>query len=158
MKTADLIDDFQEELQSCEIQFRNYGNKTEFHGPCRTVKCKHDNQLVKKTLSERGDGHILVVDGEGSLSTALMGDLIAAKAFENGWAGVVINGAIRDTAAIGKIDIGVKAIGSNPMKSSKKGLGEVDIEVSFGGVSIAPGDWLYSDEDGVVIAKRELPL
>ncbi len=158
MKTADLVDDFQDELQSCTIQFRNFGKKTRFYGPCRTVKCKHDNGLVKKMLSEKGKGHVLVIDGEGSLATALVGDIIAGMAFGNGWAGVVVYGAIRDTVAIGNIDLGVKAIGSNPMKSAKTGVGEVDIELSFGNASILPGYWLYSDEDGIVIAKRELPL
>lgn len=156
MKTADLMDNFQEELQSCEIQFINYGGRVHFSGPCRTVLCDNDNVLLRRELEKNGDGRVLVVDGGGSMRAALMGDLIAGIALENNWAGIVINGVIRDTVAIGKLDIGVKALGSNPRKSAKKGLGEVDIPLRFGSVTIHPGDWLYSDEDGIIIGPRNL--
>jgi regulator of ribonuclease activity A len=157
MRTADLMDEFQDELQSCEIQFKSFGKFTQFHGPCRTIKCKHDNVLLKKTLEEEGQGQVLVVDGEGSLYSALLGDMIADIANKNGWAGVIIYGAIRDSIAINEMEIGIKALGTNPRKSKKEGLGAVDVPLRFGGVSISPGDWLYSDEDGIVIAKRQLP-
>lgn len=158
MKTADLMDDFQEELQSCEIQFRNYGGRADFWGPCRTLQCQNDNVLLRKTLERPADGHVLVVDGGGSLSTALIGDIIAGIGSKNNWSGVVIHGAIRDTVEIGKIDFGVKALGSNPRKSEKKGAGTLDVALNFGSMTIDPGDWIYCDADGVVVAKRELPV
>ncbi|XVQ12687.1 ribonuclease E activity regulator RraA [Spirillospora sp. CA-255316] len=154
--TADLIDDFGDELQSCETQFRGYGARAAFAGPIATVRCHRDNGLVKKLLNEAGEGRVLVVDGGGSLASALMGDLIAAAAVRNGWAGVVINGAVRDVAALRTLDLGIKALGSNPRKSAKDAAGEVDVPVTFGGVEFRPGDHLYGDEDGIVTAGRPL--
>ncbi|MFD0683307.1 ribonuclease E activity regulator RraA [Actinomadura fibrosa] len=154
--TADLIDDFGDELRSCETQFRQYGARTAFAGPVATVRCLRDNGLVKRLLNSPGDGRVLVVDGGGSLASALMGDLIAAAAVENGWGGVVINGVVRDVATLRTLDLGAKALGSNPRKSAKDAAGEVDVPVTFGGVEFRPGDWLYSDEDGIVVAERAL--
>jgi regulator of ribonuclease activity A len=158
MKTADLMDDFQDELQSCTLQFRNYGSVAAFYGPCRTVKCRNDNVLVKQLMTTPGNGGVLVIDGAGSLETALMGDLIAELGRTNGWSGVVIHGAVRDTVTIGTMDFGVKALGSNPRKSQKHGAGEVDVPVEFGTVCFEPGNWVYCDEDGIVVASRELPV
>jgi regulator of ribonuclease activity A len=154
--TADLIDDFGDELRSCETQFRQYGGRAVFAGPVATVRCLRDNGLVKKLLGTAGDGRVLVVDGGGSLASALMGDLIGAAAWRNGWTGVVINGAVRDAATLRALDLGIKALGSNPRKSAKDAAGEVDVPVTFGGVEFRPGDWLYSDEDGIVVAERDL--
>ncbi|GAA2162396.1 ribonuclease E activity regulator RraA [Actinomadura napierensis] len=154
--TADLIDDFGDELRSCETQFRQYGARAAFAGPVSTVRCHRDNGLVKKLLNSPGEGRVLVVDGAGSLGSALMGDMIAAAAVANRWSGVVINGAVRDVAALRDLDLGVKALGSNPRKSAKDGAGEVDVPVTFGGVEFRPGDWLYADEDGIVLATRSL--
>jgi regulator of ribonuclease activity A len=150
-RTADLVDEHGEALQSCDLQLRQFGGRRRFHGPIRTVACFEDNALVKKVLSEPGDGAVLVVDGGGSLHTALVGDLIAGLAQDNGWAGLVVNGAVRDTEALAGLDIGIKALGSNPRKSAKRERGQVDVEVRFGGVSFRPGEHLYSDEDGVVV-------
>ncbi|KAB2341271.1 ribonuclease E activity regulator RraA [Actinomadura rudentiformis] len=154
--TADLIDDFGDELQSCETQFRQYGAHAAFGGPIATVRCFRDNGLVKQLLNTPGDGRVLVVDGGGSLASALMGDMIAASAVKNGWAGVVINGAVRDVAVLRTLELGVKALGSNPRKSAKDGAGEVDEPLAFGGVEFRENDWLYSDEDGIVVAARKL--
>jgi regulator of ribonuclease activity A len=154
--TADLIDDFEDELRSCETQFRQYGSYTAFAGPIETVRCFRDNALVKRLLNTAGEGRVLVVDGGGSLASALMGDLIAASAVERGWAGVVIYGAVRDVPALRTLELGVKALGSNPLRSAKAGAGEVGVPVTFGGVTFTPGDWLYSDEDGIVVAGRRL--
>ncbi|MEU6039294.1 ribonuclease E activity regulator RraA [Actinomadura sp. NPDC047616] len=154
--TADLIDDFGDELRSCETQFRHYGGRAAFAGPVATVRCLRDNGLVKRLLNTPGEGRVLVVDGAGSLASALMGDLIAGSAVRNGWAGVVINGAVRDVATLRTLDLGIKALGSNPRKSAKDAAGEVDVPVTFGGVEFRPGDWLYSDEDGIVLATRDL--
>jgi regulator of ribonuclease activity A len=151
ISTADLVDQHGEALQSCDLQLRQFGGRRRFHGPIRTVACFQDNALIKKLLSEPGDGAVLVVDGDGSLHTALVGDLIAGLAEANGWAGLVVNGAVRDVAALAGLDIGIKALGSNPRKSAKLGAGQVDVPVAFGGVTFRPGEHLYSDEDGVVV-------
>lgn len=150
--TADLVDDHGDALQSCETQFVSYGGRPRFAGPIETVRCFRDNALVKATLGAPGEGRVLVVDGAGSLASALLGDVIAASAVAQGWAGVVINGAVRDVAALRTLDLGVKALGSNPRKSAKDGAGEVGAPVAFGGAEFRPGAWLYSDEDGIVLA------
>ena len=152
-RTADLVDEHGEALQSCDLQLRQFGGRRRFHGPIRTVACFEDNALVRQVLSEPGDGAVLVVDGGGSLHTALVGDLIAGLAQANGWAGVVVHGAVRDTEALGGLDIGIKALGSNPRKSAKAATGQIDVPVRFGGVTFRPGEHLYSDEDGVVVLR-----
>ena len=136
MATADIADLYgdQEQLASCDTQFTNYGGHTEFCGEIVTIKCFQDNGLVKKTLNSPGNGRVLVVDGHGGLHTALMGDMIAQAGVDNGWAGVVINGAIRDSAEVAKMPFGCKALGTNPRKSNKDGAGEVNVQVTFGGV------------------------
>lgn len=156
--TADLFDQFEAQVSSCATQFRQFGGLKTFRGPMATVRCFQDNALVKQVLSKPGAGRVLVVDGAGSLATALMGDLIAGLAVTNGWSGVVIHGAIRDTEAIAKLELGVKALGSNPKKSAKLGEGELEVPVSFGGVTFAPGHWLYSDADGILVSTNELKL
>ncbi|MBB6173909.1 regulator of ribonuclease activity A [Nocardiopsis mwathae] len=156
--TADLIDAHGDAIATCETQFRRFGGRARFHGPIATIKCHEDNAMVKEQLNQPGEGWVLVVDGGGSLRTALMGDLIAQAAFDNGWAGVVINGAVRDTATLAKLDLGIKALGSTPRKSSKAGAGVLDGPVSFGGVVFTPESWLYSDEDGIVVSDSRLDL
>jgi regulator of ribonuclease activity A len=154
--TADLIDADQT-LPSCDAQLRSFGGTPRFHGPIRTVRCRDDNALIKRVLSEPGAGQVLVIDGEGSLHCALVGDLVAGTALANGWAGLVIHGAIRDSAAIARLELGVKALGTNPRKSAKRGEGAVDLPVEFGGVVFVPGHHLYSDEDGIVVSPVALP-
>jgi regulator of ribonuclease activity A len=154
--TADLVDAHGDAVKSCEAQFRQYGGRIRFHGPIRTVKSTEDNALVKQTLSTPGDGAVLVIDGAASLRCALVGDLIAGLGQKNGWSGLLIWGAVRDTVALASLDIGIKALGSNPWKSSKNGTGQVDVPVSFGGVEFRPGYWLYSDEDGILVSSRRL--
>lgn len=156
LATADLVDSHSDIVKSCEIQFRQFGGRLRFHGPVRTVQCLEDNALVKQTLSSPGDGAVLVVDGGGSLRSALVGDVIAGLGLKNGWAGYVLWGAVRDTVALSGLDVGIKALGSNPWRSGKSGAGKVDVAVSFGGVTFKPGDWVYSDEDGVLVSPREL--
>lgn len=149
--TADLVDDIGPEVRSCDVQFRQFGGRTEFAGPISTVRCFQDNALLKSVLSEPGDGRVLVIDGDASVHTALVGDLIAELARSNGWAGLVVHGAVRDAATLRTIDIGIKALGTNPRKSTKTGAGERDVTVSFGGISFAPGELAYSDDDGIVV-------
>jgi regulator of ribonuclease activity A len=149
--TADLVDEHGEDLGSCDLQLRQYGAQRTFTGTAVTLRCHEDNALVKAVLGTPGEGRVLVVDGGGSLHTALMGDLIAQSAADHGWAGVVINGAVRDSAVLAGIPLGIKALGTNPRKSSKTGAGERDVPVTFGGATFSPGDQLWSDDDGVVV-------
>jgi regulator of ribonuclease activity A len=155
LKTTDLSD-YHPETQACQIQCRIRGRRHAFHGRIRTIKCFEDNALLRKVASEPGQGCVLVVDGGGSLACALIGDIIANLAAKNGWAGAVVNGAIRDVLAIDQLDFGVKALGSSPKRSGKTGAGEVDVPVSFGGVTFVPGHWLYSDEDGILVSEKQL--
>lgn len=149
--TADVVDDVGPTVRSCDVQFRQFGGRTEFSGPIRTVRCFEDNALLKSVLSTPGPGNVLVVDGAGSLHTALVGDVIAELAAGNGWAGLIVYGAVRDAAALRTLDIGIKALGTNPRKSTKTGAGEHDVPVEFGGVRFDPGEIVYSDDDGVVV-------
>jgi regulator of ribonuclease activity A len=154
-QTADLID-LHPHCASCVTQFRQFGRITEFCGRIRTVKCYDDNVLVRQTLETPSLGEVLVVDGAGYLGSALLGDQIASLAIANGWAGVIINGAVRDSMTLRTMAIGVKALGTNPRKSGKDGVGQCDIPVSFGAVIFDPGSWVYSDDDGVLVAQRQL--
>lgn len=149
--TADLADEFGPDVRSCNVQFRQFGARTQFAGQISTVRCYADNALLKSVLSAPGDGGVLVIDGAGSLNTALVGDLIAELARSNDWTGLVVNGAVRDAAALRGIDIGIKALGTNPRKSGKTGAGEHDVVVNLGGVTFVPGQIAYSDDDGIVI-------
>jgi regulator of ribonuclease activity A len=155
LATADLVD-ANGTLTSCDLQLRSFGKSPRFHGVIRTVRCHQDNALIKRVLSEPGAGRVLVVDGGGSLHCALVGDVLAGAGLANGWAGLVLHGAIRDSAAIGQLELGVKALGTNPRRSAKTGDGEVDVPVSFGGVLFSPGHHLYSDEDGIVVSPTAL--
>lgn len=149
--TADLVDAHEAVIASCAAQLRNYGGHARFFGPIRTVRCHRDNALLKSILSTPGGGAVLVVDGGASLASALVGDVIAGLAVKNGWAGVIVNGVIRDSVAIGDLPLGVKALGTNPLKSAKTGAGEADHPVGFGDCTFTPGHWVYSDEDGIVV-------
>lgn len=154
--TVDLVDAHRDKLRSCPVQFRNFGGRMAFSGPVRTILCYEDNALVRQMVSQPGDGAVLVIDGGGSLRSALMGDVIAELGRSNGWAGAVINGAVRDVGALTEIDFGIKALGSNPMTSAKTGAGAADVAVVIGGVLIRPGMWAYCDEDGVLLSENRL--
>lgn len=155
--TADLID-IAPDTPSCELQMRSFGLRRRFHGRVRTLRCHHDNALLRRLFSEPGNGDVLVVDGGGSLACALIGDVLVALAAANGWAGAVVNGAVRDSALLDRFDFGIKALGTNPRKSSKAGAGEIDVTVAFGAVSFAPGQFVYSDDDGIVVAATRIPI
>jgi regulator of ribonuclease activity A len=156
--TADLVDAYRNSgrIATCETQFRPYGGRIRFAGAIRTVRCYEDNALVKQALSEPGRGAVLVVDGGGSLRTALMGDVVAGLGVTNGWSGVVIHGAVRDVVALRELDLGIMALGSNPWPPGKQGLGHLEIPVRFGNATFAPGGWVYCDDDGVLVADGEL--
>jgi regulator of ribonuclease activity A len=149
--TADLCDEFGDQLQVCGTGFLQYGALTSFSGPIATVRCENDNALLKSVVSAPGQGRVLVVDGQGSRRSALMGDMIAQIALDNGWAGVVIHGVVRDVAVLRTLALGIKAIGSCPRRSGKTGAGAKETEISFGGTTFRPGDLLFSDEDGIVV-------
>ncbi|KAF2420861.1 ribonuclease E activity regulator RraA [Microbacterium sp. B35-30] len=151
--TADLYDERGDELDSLALQLHDLGGRVAFDGPVRTVRCHRDNALVKEVLATPGDGAVLVIDGGGSLESALVGDLIAASAVENGWAGIIVFGAIRDRAAIAELPIAVKALGSNPRKSAKAGIGEVDVPVTIAGVAFVPGRHVWADADGILVER-----
>lgn len=152
--TADLADREGASVRSCDVQFRSYGGRAAFAGRVRTVRCFQDNALLKKVLSEPGEGQVLVIDGAGSVHTALVGDLIAELGRSNGWSGVIVNGAVRDSAVLGQMEFGVKALGTNPRKSTKNGDGELDQNVELGGITFVPGEHVVSDEDGVVVVEQ----
>lgn len=153
--TADLADEMGDAVRSCDVHLRDFGGRRGFRGPIVTVRCHEDNVLLRSALEAAGHGRVLVVDGGGSLRVALMGDTIATLAASNGWAGVVINGAVRDVTALSAVDLGIKALGSNPRKSSKHGAGEAGVPITFGGVTFLPGEYIVSDDDGIVVVESE---
>ena len=156
MKTADLVDDYDDKVEFCDLPFLKYGQKTAFFGEVQTVECFEDNALLKAELQKPDNGRVLVVDGGASSRTALLGDINAGILLDNGWVGIVINGSIRDSAEIDLMDIGVYCLGTTPKKSSKTSAGSVGVVVNFGGVSFSPGDWVYCDADGVLVSKEKL--
>ena len=155
ISTPDLSDEAPE-VCALELQLVNYGQIRQFGGAVVTIKCHEDNSLVKQCVEEPGLGCVIVVDGGGSMRRALLGDLLAEKAAANGWSGLIINGVIRDVDEIGRTSIGVQALGSCPIKTEKRGVGERDIDLHIGGVDIAPGDYIYADNNGVIVSKRSL--
>jgi regulator of ribonuclease activity A len=156
LRTADLCDTHEDKVRVVEPMFSSFGGRSSFFGRIATVKLFEDNSLVRRVLETPGEGRVLVIDGGGSLRRALVGDQLALLAAEKGWAGVVVYGCIRDSRAIAAMDIGVLAVDTHPMKTAKRNVGEADIPVSFGGVTFAPGEWLYADEDGVIVCTRAL--
>ena len=157
MKTADLSDNYPE-AQVCESIFQSYGGNRFFHGPVRTVKCFEGFSLVKKLLSEESNGEVLIVDAGGSRRCAMLGDILAQMGAENGWAGGIFNGMIRDSADIATMPFGVKALGTHPRRSNKDGRGEQDLAVTFAGVTFTPGDYVYADDDGILVSSVILEL
>ena len=155
-KTADLCDAHSDKVQIVSLGLKHYGKKSQFHGAIVTLRLFEDNSLLRDLLDEAGNGRVIVVDGGGSLRCALLGDMLATKAVQNGWSGLIINGCIRDSAEINDMDIGIRALGTHPLKSVKKGVGEKDLPVKFACVEFRPGEYLYADEDGILIAQESL--
>lgn len=149
--TADLCDELGPRARVAEPLFRDFGGLRSFHGPVATVRVFEDNVLVREALGEDGRGRVLVVDGAGSVRCALVGDMLGRMAHENGWVGIVVNGAIRDSEEISTIPIGLKALATHPRRSEKDGAGEREVPLAFAGVSFEPGQTLYADPDGIVI-------
>ena len=154
--TADLCDEHGDQLQVGEPLFQAYGGRQAFFGPIGTVRCFEDNTLVKQAVESPGNGRVLVVDGGGSRRRALFGDRLGAAAVKNGWVGVIVYGCIRDSAELGRMELGIRALGTMPLRSEKRGEGERDVPVRFAGVTFRPGEYAYVDEDGVVVSHGPL--
>lgn len=154
----DICDDFIDEIAVLEPLFRDFGGRRKFCGEIVTIKCFEDNSLVRDQVRSEGHGRILVVDGGGSLRHALLGDLLAARAVENGWHGLLINGCVRDVEILEDMDLGVKALNSHPVKTEKRGEGQLDVPVTIAGAHIHPGQYLYADKNGIVVAARKLDV
>ena len=155
--TPDLCDNHSEVAVAAPV-FRDYAGKPAFCGRIVTIDCFEDNSRVRDLVATDGRGKVLVVQSGGSLRRSLLGDMLAEKAVANGWSGFVINGCVRDVEALAKLPLGVKALAACPVKTEKRGVGEVDVEVSFAGITFSPGQWLYADGNGVIVANRDLLL
>ncbi|NJN15877.1 MAG: ribonuclease E activity regulator RraA [Oscillochloris sp.] len=155
-KTTDLCDAHSETVQVAAPLLRSFGGAVQFSGPISTLKVFEDNSLVRSALEEPGNRRVLVVDGGGSLRCALVGDQIGELALRNGWAGVVVYGCVRDSDELAKLDLGVLALASNPLRSLKRGEGQRDLVVRFADVTFSPGHWLYADADGLITAPHKL--
>ncbi|PXX97637.1 ribonuclease E activity regulator RraA [Halomonas sp. LBP4] len=155
--TPDICD-AHPEVRVLDPIFINFGGLEAFSGPIRTVKCFEDNSLVKQAVGEAGEGAVLVVDAGGSQRCAMLGDMLAEQALENGWAGVVMYGCVRDVDVLAETGLGVQALGAHPRKSEKRGEGQRDVPVTFAGVTLTPGQWLYADNNGILVAEARLPL
>jgi regulator of ribonuclease activity A len=158
LKTTDLCDAYSDELQIVDPIFSDYGGCATFSGPIATIKTFEDNTLVRAAVESPGEGQVLVVDAGGSMRCAMFGDNLAALAVNNGWSGVVMYGCIRDSDDIGKMDVGLKALATHPLKSVKANYGQRDVPLQFAGVTFTPGHYLYADRDGIVVAERALTL
>jgi len=155
-KTPDLCDEYPDLVRVVEPVFNNYGGKKSFGGEIVTVKCFEDNSVVKETAATDGSGKVMVVDGGGSLRRSLLGDMVAGNALKNGWEGFIIFGCIRDVDIIEKLQIGVKALNTIPLKTKKKGVGDKNIEVKFGSVTFQPGEYVYADNNGIIVSSKQL--
>ena len=156
--TPDLCDAYPNLVQVVEPLFSNFGGRDSFGGEIVTIKCFEDNSLVKDQVDVDGTGKVLVVDGGGSLRRALLGDMLAEKAAKNGWEGLVIYGCVRDVDALIQTNVGVQALASHPLKTDKRGIGDLNVVVSFAGVTFRPGEYVYADNNGVLVSPSPLQM
>jgi len=154
--TPDLCDEYPDLVQVLSPMLHNFGGVDAFGGEIVTVKCFEDNSVVKEQVGLPGQGKVMVVDGGGSMRNALLGDMLAEKAAENGWEGIIIYGCIRDVDVIRQTKLGVQAIATHPRKTEKRGIGDLNIPVTFGGITFVPGQYVYADNNGVIIAPIRL--
>jgi len=158
--TCDLCDAHEEDTSGAfrvlPPVFRDFGAAARFSGPVATVRCPEDNSRIREAVNSPGEGRVLVVEGGGSVRRALVGGNLAAAAARNGWAGIIVDGAVRDAAELAAAGIGIKALALMPLRSVKRGEGQRDLAVEIQGVPVRPGEWLYADEDGVVISAARL--
>ena len=156
-KTTDLCDNYPDKVRIAEpIGFKDFGGVKLFSGKIETVKCFEDNSLVRKALEQNGEGKVLVVDGGGSMRCALLGDMLGDLGVKNKWNGIIVYGCIRDSAAMATLPLGVKALNTNPLKSNKRNEGQQNIPVHFAGIDFTPGEFVYCDEDGIIVSKESL--
>lgn len=162
LPTPDLCDNYENHseanLRVLDPGFKNYGGRSAFYGEVVTIKCFEDNSVVKQLVGEPGHGKVIVMDGGASMRRAILGDMLAAKAAENGWAGLIINGCIRDCDEIGQVNLGVKALGTHPMKTEKRGIGDLNVPVTFAGHTIKPGEFVYADNNGILVSSIALDV
>ena len=156
--TCDISDKLHPDVQYLEPVYKSYGGKTSFSGRIVTVKCYEDNSLVEEALKSNGKNSILVVDAGGSMNCAMLGDKRATDAIKNEWEGILVHGLIRDSATIKGMKIGILALGVCPLKSIKNGVGDSNLIVNFSGITFTPGEYLYADEDGVIVIKEKASL
>jgi regulator of ribonuclease activity A len=156
--TPDLCDAYPDLVQVAEPMFSNFGGRDSFGGQIVTLKCFEDNSLVREQVDTPGQGKVLVVDGGGSLRRALLGDMLAEKAAHNGWEGLVIYGCVRDVDMLAQTDVGVQALASHPLKTDKRGIGELDVKVTFAGITFVPGHYLYADNNGIIVSPSALQM
>ncbi|WP_028104102.1 ribonuclease E activity regulator RraA [Pseudoduganella violaceinigra] len=159
--TTDLCDEHADLLENGTLAvlppvFRHFGMRQQFAGPAATLKVHEDNALVRATLETQGGGRVLVVDGGGSLRRALVGGQLGLLAQNNGWAGVLVDGCVRDSVELAHCDVGVMALATHPQRSAREGVGKRDVPVPIAGVIVRPGDWIYADADGVLVAAAKL--
>ncbi|MGI9303293.1 MAG: ribonuclease E activity regulator RraA [Gammaproteobacteria bacterium] len=154
--TADLCDTHDDLVRIADPLFADFGGRLAFHGRIATVKCHEDNSMVRAAIETAGEGRVLIVDGGGSIRCALIGDQLAALALDNGWAGAIVYGCIRDSAAVCEMDFGLKALETHPRRSTKKGVGERDVTVDFAGVTFVPDEHVYADPDGIIVSAKPL--
>lgn len=158
ISTPDICDDFSDQVRVLDSVFQSYGGLTSFFGEVVTIKSFEDNSVVKQLVGTPGKGRVIVMDGGGSLRRAILGDMLAEQAADNGWSGLVIYGCIRDCVEVSNTRIGVKALNTHPKKTDKRGLGDLNVPVTFAGQTIKPGDWVYCDGNGIVVSDNELAL
>lgn len=155
--TADLSDAHPNKFCLVRQQFTDYGAKRSFAGRIHTAVTAEDTKLVQEKLfTLQGNGGVIVLDGGGSLRTALLGDMMAERLIANGWSGIVINGAVRDSECLARLDLGIKALGTTPVRSGKSGIGAIDVPVAFGGTLFEPGQYIYCDQDGILVAQNPI--
>lgn len=158
LSTPDICDANEGLVRVLDPIFNDYGKHLSFFGQAVTIKCFEDNSIVKELVATPGEGRVIVMDGGGSMRRAILGDMLAEKAANNGWAGLIINGCIRDVDEIGDTPIGVKALNVHPMKTEKRGLGDLNVPVQMAGQVIEPGQWVYADRNGVVLSDNPLAV
>ena len=152
----DFCDEYSDKIQILKFDFKNFGAVDKFSGEIVTVECPEDNSLLRRLLGEDGTGKVLVVNGGASKACAYLGDNLALLACQNNWAGILINGMVRDVDELAKMQIGIKALGAHPKKSEKRGLGEFGHDIEFGGVKFQSGAFVYSDNNGVIVSSSQL--
>ena len=156
MLTTPDLSDQNDDAKVIELSFQHYGNIKSFYGQIETAVCPDDNSYVKEILEEDGNNRLLFIDGAGSIKCALLGDMLAGKAIDNNWSGIVVNGCVRDVEILSNLNIGIMALASSPKRSEKKGRGSRSETLNFGNLSIKPNNWAYCDENGILISDKEL--